>query len=429
MLAYTRIAVLGKGDGTLSEKVGGRGEGSIQYQGKGGKIHVWFRYSFEGKRRRLPLGVLDVDTTLRAAREKARDYAEALQEHPDLTGWVDLQKARKLQAEVLERQRIELAERQGSLLELLDDYRADLARQGKESASEVKRIARREIGEAHPEIGRLRACDVEPVHIVAILKPIWDRGAHVLHNRVRAFLHAAFQYGSAAEYDVARSSDRKFGLRANPVALVPRQKDAEKAGTVALTVDQLRTFYTAIGDSRGVGIIISVFLRLCIATGGQRPAQLLRAPWDAYNLDDRYVRIEDRKGRGAMRVHLVPLTDRALSLLEIVRPVTESQPWPFTFTGKAPVNLASLKNAINRFRAEHGEIPAFTARDLRRTCKQFAMRYGVPAQPMNVLQGHELGGLVGKHYANDPEVWLPEKRQAIAAFEIALQQVLGERVE
>lgn len=426
MLAYTRIGALAKKDGTLSEKIGGRGEGSILYEGRQGRVHVWFRYTHEGKRRRVQIGVLEADTTLKAAREKGRQYAESLAEHPDLKGWIELEEARQREAQEVERRRIEQAQRQGTLVDLLEDYRADLARKGKASATEVRRIIKREILGANPALAAKRACDVEPADIVAVLKPIWDRGAHVLHNRVRSFLHAAFRYGAAAEYDVARASDKRYGLLANPVALVPHQKDAETPGTVALPADQLRRFYGGITEAPSVGVVIGSFLRLCIATGGQRPAQLLRATWDAYDFEQRFVRIEDRKGRGGLRVHLVPLTDRALDLLALMRVVNADLPWPFTVSGTAPINITSLKNAINRFRAVHPDIIDFTARDLRRTCKQLAMRHGVSARLMNVLQGHELGGLVGRHYANDPETWLPEKWEAMRAFDAVLTRVLGD---
>jgi integrase len=173
---------------------------------------------------------------------------------------------------------------------------------------------------------------------------------------------------------------------------------------------------------------VEAFLRFCIATGGQRPQQLLRATWGDYDLEQRRVRVVDAKGRGVPRVHLLPLTERAVEILEGVRPITGSYQWPFSVSGKSPVHLSSLKNAINRFLAANKVMPVFTARDLRRSCKQVAMKAGVAARWMNVLQGHEMGGLVGKHYANDPEAWLPERRQAMIAFDAMLGDVLSGKV-
>lgn len=370
------------------------------------------------------VGVLDADVTLAAARAKGREYSTTRREHPDLKGWLDLEAIRKGEAEEAERRRIEAEQRRGSLVDMLEDYAADLARKGKIATGEVARIIEHDIRKPHPGIAAMRACDMGPEDIKAVLQPIWDRGAQVLYNRVRAVLHAAFIYAARAEYDVARKGTKSFGIKANPVTLVPRQADAERARTVVLSAKQLRIFYTTIGDISGVGAVMAAFLRLCIATGGQRPQQLLRATWGDYDLEQRRVRVVDAKGRGVPRVHLLPLTERAVEILEGVRPITGSYQWPFSVSGKSPVHLSSLKNAINRFLAANNGMPVFTARDLRRSCKQVAMKAGVAARWMNVLQGHEMGGLVGKHYANDPEAWLPERRQAMIAFDAMLGDVL-----
>ncbi|WP_295457518.1 tyrosine-type recombinase/integrase [uncultured Thiodictyon sp.] len=427
MLAYTKVKALAKSGGKLSEKIGGRGEGSLLYQGKGGNVHVWFRYTYADTRPLIPIGVLDSDTGQVAARDRARDLSKLLREHPDLKGWLELEAARKREAEAVERRALEAEARKGTLAEMLGDYTADLERQGKASAGEVARIFEREVSGAHPGIANMRVADIGPAEIKAILQPIWDRGAGPLHNRTRAFLHAAFQYGAKAEYDVARQGSKAFGVTTNPVAVVPRQGSAEQPGTRALDADELRAFYLGIGDTPSVGTMLASFLRMMVATGGQRPAQLLRATWGDYDLEQRTVKILDRKGRGEERVHLVPLSDRAFALLEAVRPISGAFDWPFSADGKAPLDLATLKNGINRFRAKYSSVREFTARDLRRTAKQAAMKRGVQTRLMNILQGHghETGGLVGKHYANDPAAWLPEKRQALLAYDAALDGILG----
>jgi len=95
--------------------------------------------------------------------------------------------------------------------------------------------------------------------------------------------------------------------------------------------------------------MIATLLRFCIATGGQRPEQILRVPWSDYDMDNRTFRIEDRKGRAGVRIHLVPLTDRALGLLEEVRPISGGYEWPFSFNGAAPLHPASVTTAVSRF--------------------------------------------------------------------------------
>jgi len=117
----------------------------------------------------------------------------------------------------------------------------------------------------------------------------------------------------------------------------------------ALSAEELRTFYNGIDQVDSVGVMIATLLRFCIATGGQRPEQILRVPWSDYDMDNRTFRIEDRKGRAGVRIHLVPLTDRALGLLEEVRPISGGYEWPFSFNGAAPLHPASVTTAVSRF--------------------------------------------------------------------------------
>lgn len=70
------------------------------------------------------------------------------------------------------------------------------------------------------------------------------------------------------------------------------------------------------------------------------------------------------------------------------------------------------------------QIPHFTPRDLRRTCAQLMQRNGVDDRLSDLLQSHGQTGVVGQHYRNNPEAYLPEKLKAMAGFEAALSKVL-----
>ncbi|GAB3376303.1 site-specific integrase [Azotobacter armeniacus] len=77
---------------------------------------------------------------------------------------------------------------------------------------------------------------------------------------------------------------------------------------------------------------------------------------------------------------------------------------------------------MNRQEAE----AIFSPRDLRRTCAQLMQRHGVSNDLSDLLQAHGQTGVVGKHYRNNPEAALPEKRRAIELFDKALAMVLRE---
>ena len=52
-------------------------------------------------------------------------------------------------------------------------------------------------------------------------------------------------------------------------------------------------------------------------------------------------------------------------------------------------------------------------------------RAGIRRDLRNLLQNHGQTGVDAKHYANDPEAHLPEKRQAMLAYDAALARVLA----
>lgn len=414
----------------LYETIGKRGEGELVLRG-GDPVKAYYRYTYEGSRVRLPLGSFSDKQTLQNARDKAQDYSRLRREHPDLKAHLHLEELRNTRKQKEETLQQQAEARKGTLGDLLNDYADNLVAQGKRSATEVRRFFQKDIRDVHPQLIEIRACDIGPSDIREILQAVWDRGAAVQYNRGRAYLHSAFMYALSAEHDVARKSDKVYGLVTNPVAALPRHGEVENAGERALNDKELEIFYNGIEQADNVGILVATFMRFCVAVGGQRPDQILHAQWTDYDMEHRTLRIVDRKGRSGSRVHLVPLTDRALDLLERVRPFTGGHDWPFSYTGKAPLTLPTLNNAINRFLAgenakvEGKPILHFTARDLRRTVKQFMLRHGIRPDLADVLQNHAQGGLVGRHYANDPTVTLPAKWQAINAFESALADVLN----
>jgi integrase len=417
---------------TYSEKLSGRGAGVLLLVGRKQSVSAYYRYTDpDGKRPWIELGSLTAEFSIKDAREKCAVLNADRKLHPHLKEWLEAQHLRSRAVDIAVTAEAERAGRMATLEDLLNDYVAHLKILGRSSAVLVEKSFTQVVFKDLAHIGSMKAKDIGPEHIVEILRPVSARGAKVYRNRMRSYLHAAFQYGLKGEYDETRTSAKSFGLTHNPVAAVPALAGVEKEGTRALTDAELRQFYQHIADVKDVGPMMAVFFRFLIATAGQRPTQVLAATHDAYDDEQRTIRIIDRKGRGSQpRVHLVPLTDRARALLSEVEPLTKAYSWPFTSYGVVPISVMSLKNAIKRFLdSDYGKIdgqqmPHFTSKDIRRTCKQLMVRTGIRRDLRNLLQNHGQTGVDTKHYANDPLAHLPEKRQAMIQYEAALADVL-----
>ncbi|WP_349568449.1 tyrosine-type recombinase/integrase [Azotobacter salinestris] len=434
-----------------SEPVGSRGKGTLLLERKAsGAIMAYYRERTPTSDSRLPLGTLarkprpsTDERTLSELRAEALRVATAVAEAGSLAYYLEQKAAaaESVAAEQVERQRLaEIEASRGTFADLFRDY-ID-SRRGKvreDQIAEFERILRVELEGKFPSILALKARDVRPDHIRQLLEPIWERDAKRQASKVRSFLRAAFQFGLTAEHSLGRTSRKTFSLSANPVdaVLVP---DESKPGIRSLSDAELRQFWSTIESTEGVGPVMAQLFKFVIATGGQRIEQVAREPWSSYDLEARTLRLIDAKGRGGIRRdHLVPLTDRALAILAGVRRLNavlrtdgEVCKWPWTSTGQQPFVTTSFAHATADWcRSEHafvgGEpVERFTPRDLRRTCAQLMQRYGIDDRLSDLLQSHGQTGIVGQHYRNNPEAYLPEKRRAIDLFDKALEKVLGE---
>ncbi|MFC5437113.1 site-specific integrase [Rhodanobacter umsongensis] len=292
------------------------------------------------------------------------------------------------------------------------------------------------------------ARDVEPAHIVALLRPIFHHGtarptsgrgsggrrsvdgAQGAADKVQTFLRAAFAHGLSSEHSVARKTARRYGLVHNPAAPVPREAKSTP-GTRALSAAELRQFWWSIDQVAKVGPVMAGLLRFTIASGGQRAHQLAREPWASYDTQNHVLSLVDRKGRGGMkRVHLVPMTSRMVGILKSVHLHSGQNKWPWSTSTRAPIDIASPASAVRYFlKSEHAfidgvPIAPFTPRDLRRTCAQIMQAAGIPDIEADRLQSHGVAGVTGTHYRNNPELYLPEKKRALDKFDEVLGKIL-----
>jgi integrase len=441
----------------LVESLPGRGTGALLFKrANEGSPVCYYRYHLAGKQVLIKLGVYrrttrEVGFTLPELRDQAAAMAQIAKAHGDVKGYLAKQEAdaeaarieneraveaARLKAEEEARERQHLAEieaSRGTFGELFLDYiesRRERATAG--VVKELERLYQTNMLAPHPSIMAMKARDIRPDHILAILNPIWDRDAKVQADRMRSFLSAAFSHGLRAENAVGRSSAKSFNLENNPAIVVAVEKVSTPA-TRALSDAELRKFWVTVETTEGVGPVMALLFKFVIATGGQRILNICQTTWDDYDLEAGTVRLIHRKGRGGQtmsRPHLVPLTERAVAILERVKEINGCHLWPWTTTGKQHIVVSSPRHAIaDWLRSEHAVIdgkqtPSFSPRDLRRTCAQLMQRYGISDQLSDLLQAHGQTGVANVHYRNNPEAALPEKQRAIEQFERALNKVL-----
>lgn len=397
------------------DRTKGVGRLGIKVMVSGSKSFV-FRYYKEGKRRFIQLGRFPV-LSLVDARKEAHKLGLMLKQGLDP----------KFELAMAEKKR-EAARREeeskGSIELLFQSYVNQMKKEGKRTFQNVYRSLEKEV---YPFISReTKACDVTTADIVTILAHMIQRGAATQSNRVRSYLHAAFNYGLSHDNDPANYlRDAKFGLAFNPVASIPKQKDAERVGERYLTFQELHQFIQDIEfDIEGVRAseMMRCLILLCIHTGGQRPYELAASKWTAINWDERTLLIIPELSKNK-RSHLIPLTDSAISILKRLRERDLDSPFIFPHykNENDHVRLDSLSQTISRYREDHPNFEHFIPRDLRRTCKTLMGEIGVSKAVRDRLQNHALNDVSSKHY--DRYEYLAEKRHALELWESKLSRV------
>ncbi|WP_172152075.1 tyrosine-type recombinase/integrase [Pseudomonas tumuqii] len=418
-----------------------RGFGTLLFERRpSGIVEAYYRQRVNGKDVSLKLGTYKSNPraagmTVSQIRDKANEYAAIAAERGDVKAFIEEQEAAAALKRA-ERQRLaEIEASRGSFGELFLDYIE--SRRQKATAGVVKELERlyqTNMLKPHPCIMAMKARDIRPDHILDILNPIWERGAKVQAERMRSFLSAAFNHGLRAENAVGRANAKSYNLENNPATVVAVEKVSAPA-TRALSDAELRHFWETIESTEGVGPVMALLFKFVISTGGQRIFNVCQTTWDDYDLEAGTVRLIHRKGRGGQtmsRPHLVPLSPRAVAIMERVREINGCHPWPWTTTGKQHIVVSSPRHAVaDWLSSEHAvieekQIPSFSPRDLRRTCTQLMQRHGISDQLSDLLQAHGQTGVANLHYRNNPEAALPEKKRAIELFDRALAGVLGE---
>lgn len=399
----------------------GTGRLGIRVYPSGQKIFV-FRYFRQGKTVFIQLGKFP-EMRLQQANAKANDLGALL------VAGIDPKQQAEEQAIAAEIERRNAAMK-GSIEELINAYTDKMKADGKRTYEDVKR---RLAKDTYPVIPReTKAKDVTAEHIKIILANMIQRGSVVQSNRVRSYLHAAFQFGLKADNDPANvQGGVLFGLSLNPVSLVPKQAAAEKPGETWLKLDELRYFIEHFPATLGVGWNMPKLLELCVVLGGQRPYEVFSSEWSAVNWEEKTFLVTPEISKNK-RPHIVPLTDRAFALLQELQQHNENNAaerksrfiFPRRVAGKQkddlPMRSDSLGQALGYWREANPDFTYFVPRDLRRTVKTLMGELGISKEIRDRIQNHALNDVSSKHY--DRYSYLPEKRNALELWEARLYQ-------
>ena len=227
----------------LTDSSLGRGSGKLVLRVRATE-EWYFRYRLGGRSVLRKLGEYPA-MTLGEARARARTLGDLVREGID-------PKAKEREDAEEARRAAEREARRGSLGQLLGAYVEGLRTQGKVSARGVEALFNRAVVGPFPALVARKAADIGPEDIQQILARLLARGVTRDVNKCRSYLRAAFQFGSGQDFDPATLARDGvvFKLASNPVTLIPRKAEFDRARDRVLTDEELRHLWQALEGAR-----------------------------------------------------------------------------------------------------------------------------------------------------------------------------------
>jgi integrase len=361
-----------------------------------GKAWVWV-YHYEGRPRRMTLGSYP-----------AMGLADAR---------IKFAEARNLLARGLDPGDVEVQQRKAERVaetveELAEAYLEKWARPRKRSAAEDERILRKDVIAAW---GRRKAKDIARRDVIALLDAIVDRGSPIAANRTLALIRRMF--GWALSRDIVATS---------PCVAV-KAPAKEKRRDRVLSADEIAALWCALENPElAISAPIRLALKLQLVTA-QRKGEVIGAEWSEFDLDGRVWTIPAEKAKNGMP-HRLPLSPLALVVLDEIASAlqaTKDVPgWLFPSPRcDGPITGPAVDHAMRSHRHALGTGDA-TPHDLRRTAASAMTSIGISRLVVSKILNHAEPGITAVY---DRYSYDPEKRAALDAWSVRLEEIVGTR--
>jgi integrase len=280
------------------------GKGLYLRIAKGGTKSWVFRFMLAGRAREMGLGSLD-DVTLAEARRLARENRQRCKEGVDP---IEARRAKRAERELESAKAMTLRECASSYIAA--------HRSGWRNAKHVKQWQQTLEAYVFPTIGSLPVAAIDVALVTKVLDPIWMAMPQTA-SRIRGRIEAVLDWAKARKY---RQGDNPARWKGHLEFLLPKtSKLARVERHAALPYLEIGDFMAALQRKSGVDVRALEFTILTAA----RTGEVREATWDELNdLAEKTWTISAERMKGD-REHRVPLSDRALAILDEMRAIRQ----------------------------------------------------------------------------------------------------------
>lgn len=256
-------------------------------------------------------------------------------------------------------------------------------------------------------LASLRLDEITTDDVLKELRPIWSTKPETA-SRVRGRIETILDAAKAAGH---RDGPNPALWRGHLALLLPRRKKLHRGHHPAMDYRDVPTFVAKLREAKGLGALALEFLILTAARSGE----VRGATWSEISLDDRLWVIPAARMK-AGRTHRVPLTDRAIAILEqaalLRRPAagddSEALIFPSAKVGR-PLSDMTLTAVLRRMNLGHFTVHGFRSsfRDWAGDETHFAREVAEAAL------AHIVGGVEGAYRRGDA---LEKRRELMKAW-------------
>jgi integrase len=157
--------------------------------------------------------------------------------------------------------------------------------------------------------------------ILSVLKPLWSTIPETA-SRLRGRIEAVLDYGKAHGL---RSGENPAAWRGHLALILPRRQKLSKRHHAALPYRDVPTFIAKLREPESIPALALEFLILTAARSGE----VLGATWGEIDLPAAIWTVPASRMK-AGREHRVPLSARAIEIVERMATIRTRLPWPKT---------------------------------------------------------------------------------------------------
>ena len=375
-------------------------------------IPVWkFRYRFVGKQRIMNIGSYR-NLSIADARKTAKELSAQVSLGHDVAG--EKQERKRDAIAKIEDEKNAL-----TVAQLADEYfeRMILGRW------KHPNIVRSRIeNDIEPAIGKMKAEDVKPRDIDAMIQIVVKRGAPTVANDVLRWIKRIFDFGI-----------KRHVVEHNPAsAFDPSDAGGKEAARDRwLTREEIIRLFQAMRDKTGAFTIENLYAVRLLLLLAVRKEELIAAQWSEFDLDGAVWHLPEERTKTSAAID-IPLPTVAVETLSELKRLACGSAYVFPARKMQSRMIPHIDlNTLNAALSKHikpllKDIQNFTIHDFRRTARTHLAALGVDPFVAERCLNHKIKGVEGIYNRHD---YFDERKKALDAWAYLMKSLESGRTD